>query len=124
MYTKEQIEHSDFILKTMKGNGGRMEKSHLAGILHDKYDYAVEPELQLQQLINEEHLVRVEGAWLFLTKKGQKAADGSMDKYLSGIETQEKTRLLSDRLTVVKLIVEIICIIISFFLGRLSVSLF
>ena len=124
MYTREQIEYSDFILKTMKDYGGRMEKSHLAGILHDKYDYAIEPELQLLHLINEEQLLRLEGAWLFLTKKGQKVDDSSMSRYLSGIETQEKTKLLSDRLTVVKLIVEIICIIISFFLGRLSVSLF
>ena len=74
MITKEQIEHSDFILKTMVENGGRMDKSDLAGLLDDKYGYTVEPHLQLEQLIITEKMVERQNAWLFLTKKGQKAA--------------------------------------------------
>ena len=74
MYTKEQIGHSDFILKTMVENGGRMDKSDLAGLLDDKYGYTVEPHLQLEQLIITEKMVERQNAWLFLTKKGQKAA--------------------------------------------------
>ena len=92
MYSKEQLEHSDFILKAMSENGGRMEKSDLAGLLDDKYGYAIEPHLQLEQLIITEGMIEREDAWLFLTKRGEKAAKSGFSKYLKRQDRWERLK--------------------------------
>lgn len=92
MYTKEQIEHSDFILKTMDKNGGRMENSDLAGLLDDKYGYTLEPHLQLEQLIVTEGMVERKNAWLFLTKKGQDSAKRGFANHLRRQDWLDRVR--------------------------------
>ena len=92
MYSKEQIEHSDFILKTMAAHGGRMEKSHLSGMLSEKYNYARAPHLQLEQLIITEGMIERENAWIFLTKSGIKASKMGFDKYLKCQDALERIR--------------------------------
>ena len=96
MYSKEQIGHSDFILKAMAENGGRMDKSDLAGLLDDKYGYTVEPHLQLEQLIITEGMIERQNAWLFLTKKGQKAAQRGFCKYLRKQDMWERIKENAD----------------------------
>ena len=92
MYSKEQLEHSDFILKAMSENGGRMEKSDLAGLLDDKYGYAIEPHLQLEQLIVTEGMIERQNAWLFLTKKGQEAARRGFANHLRRQDWLDRVR--------------------------------
>ena len=92
MYSKEQLEYSDFILKAMSENGGRMEKSDLAGLLDDKYGYAIEPHLQLEQLIITEGMIERENAWIFLTKSGIKASKVGFGKYITRQDFLERIR--------------------------------
>lgn len=92
MYSKEQIEQSDFILKTMAEKGGRMEKSDLAGFLDDKYGYTIEPHLQLEQLIITEDMIMQKNAWIFLTKKGYGAAKRGFANYLRKQSRLERVR--------------------------------
>ncbi len=92
MYSKEQIGHSDFILKTIAEKGGRMEKSDLAGLLDDKYGYTVEPHLQLEQLIVTEGMIERQNAWLFLTKKGQEAARRGFANHLRRQDWLDRVR--------------------------------
>ncbi len=92
MYSKEQIEHSDFILKLMAAHGGRMEKSHLAGMLSEKYNYARAPHLQLEQLIITDGMIERENAWIFLTKSGIKASKVGFGKYITRQDFLERIR--------------------------------
>lgn len=96
MYTKEQIEHSDFILKSMAAHGGRMEKSHLAGMLSEKYNYSRAPHLQLEQLRITEGMIEQENAWIFLTKAGSKAAKRGFSRYLSRQSKWERLKENAD----------------------------
>lgn len=100
MYKQEQIEHSDFILQTMKQHGGRMQASEMAGVLHKKYNYAIEPELQLSQLIIADKLIIKEGSWLFLTPAGRVAAVVGAKRFEKKIRWTERLKRNADIATI------------------------
>lgn len=112
MYTQKQIEYSDFILRTIKSEGGRIEKSHLYGILHDRYDYDIDADLQVKQLMITEKMIVQDGTWLFLSRYGKLAARVGLKRVERKIDWLERIKRNADIACIGAFLVALIDIII------------
>ena len=101
MYSKEQTEQADFILKTLHDKGGSMEYSDMAHLLNDRYNYDDAPFHLLKQLSDIDGLVIRNGNHLMLTQEGRKAAKRGTKAHLAMQDFLDRIKENKDIVSVV-----------------------
>ena len=113
-------EYAEYILKKLYEHEGWISSDELLMAIHDKYDYAVGPEIVLHGLVDDSKLIIKDGEIYRLTREGDKAARKGVRRYEKKKSFMEKTITMKLFLKVVATLITIIVTLISFFISILS----
>lgn len=121
--TGKNGEYADFILSKMKVNQGWINMDDILEYLHEKYNYEVEPEYVLRDLIDDWKFIINDGNILRLTMEGDKAAKSGVADYLGKRGTTEKRNNVKEWMSIGKIVFDIILAAAGFILGRCTAGL-